>query len=538
MRHRMTTSWAASGLLAAALALASPAHADDPFGWTEPPPEVQLEQDRTPIPVGKGAVFVPTITGSLNEPPVILVDETTQEVTDVRTGERVVVAPGNYTVIVSSGSPAQGVGQAIEVEEGETTMVPVTWGALRVEVTDDRRVPHRGGYEIIRADNREPYGTGFGADTLQGEQLRTWLLPPGIYRIVKPGSNYRALRDFATVYVTEGGFVRYRLVLDRDTGEFQGSGVLIPGEFGSPRKIDQRLFRSLVLGANGQLVQQRNVVGVNNQVSLAGAMFLDGQLAYTINDHRISGLMQIEEGVSQIRPQEGTPLPLIKTRDRVRLDLLYTWYLQPSFGPYVRGAGESQAFRTNVVVTEDTTIGREFSDGRVANEQVATNDTFFVADPWEPTILREGAGLNTRFVNNRWLTLNWRIGLGLRQNLYSGAWLLDDDPTTRDVIEYSEIESFNQEGVESTVIATARLPGWAVYATDLELFADVGAQGVAEETGTELGRMSVEWRNTLTLRLTRNLSLNYYLNIDLLPQVIDTAQTEQSVLLRASWALF
>jgi len=535
MRHRMTTTWAVL-LLAAVLALASPARAEDPFAWTEPDADVQLEKDRTVIPVGKGAVFVPTITGSLNEPPVILVNEATQDVLDVRTGQRIVVDPGNYTVIVSSGTPAQGVGQAIEVIDGETTMVPVTWGALRIEVTDDRRVPHRGGYEIIRADNREPYGTGFGADTLQGEQLRTWLLPPGIYRIVKPGSNYRALRDFATVYVTEAGFVRYRLVLDRDTGEFQGSGVLIPGEFGSPRKIDQRLFRSLVLGANGQLVQQRNVVGVNNQVSLAGAMFLDGQLAYTVGQHRWSGLLQIEEGVSQIRPQEGDPLPLIKTRDRVRLDLLYTWYLRPSFGPYIRGAGESQAFRTNVVVTEDTVIRREFADGRTGDERVATNDTFFVADPWQPTILREGVGLNTRFVNNRWVTLNWRVGFGLRQNLYGGAWLLDDDPTSNDVIEYSEVESFNQEGVESTVIATARLPGWAVYATDLELFGDLGQAELVE--GTELGRLSVEWRNTLTLRLTRNLSLNYYLNIDLLPQVIDTAQTEQSVLLRASWALF
>ena len=65
---------------------------------------------------------------------------------------------------------------------------------------------------------------------------------------------------------------------------------------------------------------------------------------------------------------------------------------------------------------------------------------------------------------------------------------------------------------------------------------DILRAAIAE--GTELGRLSVEWRNTLTLRLTRNLSLNYYLNIDLLPQVIDTAQTEQSVLLRASWALF
>jgi hypothetical protein len=518
-----------AAILALWLAYAAPALAqEDPFAWTEPSALEQLEADRTVIPIGKGAVFVPTITGSLNEPPIILVKEGTDEVLDIPTGKRVLVDPGAYVVIVSSGTPGQGVGQAVDIVEGETVSVPVTWGALRIEVVDDRRVPHRGGYELIRADNREPYGTGFGADTLQGERLNTWLLPPGVYRIVKPGGNYRALRDFATVYVPPSGFVRYRLVLDPDTGEFQGAGVLIPGEFGSPRTLNQRWFTSLVLGADGSLSQKRNVVGVNNQTNLAGAVFLDGQLAYTVGKHRVGGLLQIEEGASQIRPQEGQPLPLVKTRDRLRLDTLYTFYARPSFGPYVRAAAESQAFRTDTLVTEDVTIVREYSDGTTGTEQVLANETFFVAAPWEPTIIREGIGLNTRFVNNRWVTFNWRVGFGLRQNQYAGAWLLNDDPATTQRIEYQQVDSFNQEGVESTIIATARLPGWAVYATDVELFADF----------QDFDRPSVEWRNTLTVRLTRNLSLNYYLNVDLLPQVVERGQLEQSVLLRASWALF
>ncbi len=516
MPHRMITLFA--------LGAAAPAWADDPFAWTEPPAETQLARDRVEIPLGKGAVFVPSLTGPLNEPPVILVDGA--EVLDIPTGERVLVDPGMYTVIVSSGSPGQGQGVAIEVKEGATTVVPVTWGALRIEVVDDKRVPHRGGYELIRADTREPYGTGFGADTLQGESLMTWLLPPGVYRIVRPGSNYRALRDFATVYVPPSGFVRYRLVLDPDTGEFQGSGVLLPGEFGSPQSRKQRWFTSLVVGGVGSLAQQRNVVGVNNQLTVAGSLFVDGQVAYNVEKHSSSLLAQLEEGASQIRPQEGDPLPLVKTRDRLRLDGLYTYYAKPWLGPYVRATGESQAFRTNVLVTEDTTLLRRFSDGREALEQVATNDTFFVADPWQPTLVREGGGLNARFVNNRWVTLNLRAGLGLRQNRYGGAWVIEDTPRTEE-IEYRQVESFDQQGVESTIIATARLPGWAVYATDLELFGDFG----------DFARPSVEWRNTFTLRLTRNLSVNYYLNLEQLPQVVDTLQLEQSVLLRASWAL-
>lgn len=509
------------------LALSQGAFASEPFAWSEPSAEAQLAEDQVVIPIGKGALFVPSLTGPINEPPIILVDEDGGEVEDIPTGERVLLDPGRYTVIISSGSPGQGVGQAVEVVEGETTVTEVLWGALRIEVVDDRRVPHRGAYELIKVDTREVYGTGFGADTLQGETLMTWLLPPGVYRIVRPGANYRALRDFATVYVPASGFVRYRLVTDPDTGEFQGAGVVGPNEFGSPSKGKNRWQTNVVLGANGSLVSQQGVVGVSNQTSASGSLFLDGQLTYREDRHLMSGLLQIEEGVSQIRPKDSEPLPLIKTRDRLRADALYTYLLKPSIGPYARVAGETQAFATDVLVTEDTTIVKNRIDGSVDSEFVGTNETFRVASAWEPTIVREGVGLNTRFVNNRWMTFNWRIGVGLRQNRYGGALLLTDQPNTQ-AVEYLEVPSFDQEGIESTIIATARLPGWAVYATDVEFFADF----------SEMDKPSIEWRNTLTLRLTRNLSLNYFANLSYLPQVVDDLQIDQSLLIRASWVLF
>ena len=196
-------------LITLLLALGQTARADDnPFAWIMPPPEQQLAADETVIPVGKGAIFVPTITGPEHEPPARVVTE--DEIISVSVGQRFLIDPGLYVVIVSSGTPQQGVSVAIEVVEGETTVVPVGWGALRIEVVDDHRIPHRGTYELIRADTLQPVGTGFGVDTLQGEILQSWMLPPGIYRIVRPGRSSRALRDFATVVVPESGFVRYR----------------------------------------------------------------------------------------------------------------------------------------------------------------------------------------------------------------------------------------------------------------------------------------------------------------------------------------
>ena len=538
----MAVTWPLVALVSGVAGAAPP---DAPFEWTQPEPMVQLEGDSTAIPVGKGAVFVPAMTDPLNEPRPLLVNEATDEVLDIPTGERFIVDPGNYVVIVTSGSPGQGVGQAITVTDGETALVPVTWGALRIEVVDDRRVPHRGGYEIIRADTREPFGAGFGADTLQGEKLRSWLLPPGVYRIVRQGSNYRALRDFATVYVPPGGFVRYRLVLDPDTGEFQGSGVLLPDEFGSPKDDDEKkLFTSLIVGAVGSFANQNTGVGSNNQTTLAGSLFVDGQFAYNTPKHSATVLLQVEEGGSWIDTQEGDPL-VVKTRDRIRLDTLYTFFLRPRFGPYARAAAETQALATNLLVTEDTVFQEIDSDEQPIGprEAVGSNELFLLADPWSPTIIREGVGLNARLVRSRWLTLNWRLGLGLRQNRFEGALRIVDTieeatggTDVTQVTRYERIASYDQAGIESTVLATARLGGWVVYGTDLELFAEFGDFG--DEPGDGLKRYTIEWRNTLNLRLTRNLSFIYFLSLERNPRALgDDLQLEQSVLMRASWAI-
>ncbi len=511
------------------LSLSSPALAQDsvtdPYPWEADTASQQLSADTTTIPAGMGAVFVPRMTQTSIEPGFMLVNG--DEVTEGHVGERLVVAPGSYTLIVGSTTPSQSVSIPVTVTEGQTSTVEPTWGGLRIEVVDENLIPHRGDYELIRVDNREVYGVGFGADTLQGESLNTWLVPPGLYRIVQSGESFRARTDFATVYVPEGGFVRYRLVMDEDTGEFRGAGVLIPGEFGSSQEVDSPWSTYLVVGANGSLSQNSNVIGAANQTTLSGDLFAEGYFTYNHDSHHVAGLMEVEEGISQIRPDASDPLPAVKSTDRVRLDALYTYFINDGLGPYVRAAATTQAFGTEVLTTEDITVSRTLSDGTIELEDVAANSTYRISEALQPTIIREGVGLNTRLINRNFLTLSWRAGLGLRQNLYGGAFVEQDDAATEEV-EYAQIDSFNQLGIESTIRGVARLTGWVVYATDVELFTDFNT----------IDQPTVEWDNTLSLRLTDYLSINYNVNLDFVPLVTEDLQLEQSVLMRASWSLF
>ena len=83
-------------------------------------------------------------------------------------------------------------------------------------------------------------------------------------------------------------------------------------------------------------------------------------------------------------------------------------------------------FKSNVLVTEDTTVVKHLLDGTTTTEDVAANEDFKVGDPFAPVSIREGVGINFRLLRGRIASLDWRGGLGFRQNRFNGAFVLDD----------------------------------------------------------------------------------------------------------------
>ena len=236
------------------------------YRWTAPTAAEQLAADTTVVPAGMGALFVPAMTNGTDEPEA-LVYQDQKQVGGGPNGRRIVLAPGSYTLRVGSAPLNQMVTIPVDVTAGNTTLVPVRWGALVVEVVDKDNIPHRGSYELIQVSDRQPYTIGFGADTLIGERIRTLLVGPGLYRIVRPGSNYRARTDFSTVLVPEGSVVYFKLVLDPDDGTLLGAGVVPPEELGIVTSASG-WNRSYSIGIGLPLSSTKNVVGASNQTSI------------------------------------------------------------------------------------------------------------------------------------------------------------------------------------------------------------------------------------------------------------------------------
>ena len=435
-------------------------------------------------------------------------------------GTRIPVAPGDYVVRVGSGPTPQMVSVPVTVQAGETAVIPIRWGGLRVEVVDENNLPHRGAYELIRVADRQPLTVGFGADTLQGERLLTLLMPPGLYRIVQPGSTYRVRTDFATVLVPEGGLVHYRLVIAPDSGQFRGAGVVAPEEVGVA--IDTSPWnRRYTIGLSAPIKSTRNVLGESNATSVGAELFFDAYVTYQRHRHLFSGVLELESGVDKVDPEGAPAAPWRKTRDRLRIDALYSRFLGSRIGPYVRLGLRTSLFPSSALVTEDTVVSREFLDGRRELELVPANTTFPTGDPFSPPVYREGVGLNTRLLRRRAVRVDWRFGAGFRQNRFAGAFFLDDDETTPEV-EYAQASNFHQQGLETTLVATARYR-FLLYNANLDVF---GSFGGVDPT--------IDWRSTLSWRLTDDLSLDYDVDLLRVPEVSDRNQVSQSVLFRYS----
>lgn len=404
-------------IVAALLGLALDAGAQTPapsdiYRWLAPDAAAQVAEDATVVSPGAGAIFVPAMTDGDREP-AALVFRGEEQVASGLNGTRITLEPGAYTVRVGSGPTPQMVSVPVDVVPGETAVTPVRWGGLRIEVVDASNLPHRGVYEVIRVANRQPYTVGFGADTLQGERLLTILMPPGLYRIVKLGSTYRARTDFATVLVPEGRLVHYKLVIDPESGQFRGAGTVPAEELGVVPEVSP-WNRRYTIGLSAPVTSTRNVVGASNETTVGSELFFDTYIAYQRDRTLFNSVLEFETGFEKIKPQGSRAIPWRKTRDRLRIDLLYSRFLSSRIGPYGRLGLRTGVFASHTLVTEDIVVSRQFADGRLERELVPANTTFQTGDPFSPPVYREGAGLNTRLLRQRAIRLDWRFGLGFR----------------------------------------------------------------------------------------------------------------------------
>ncbi len=520
--------------------------------WPAGSIEKQLDRDATMVPFGKGAIFVPSLTNPLDEPPVVAF-KGGNRVAEGTTGKRIILSPGTYEVRVGSGASQQRLKFQATVRELHTTVLPVSWAGLTVHIVDEQYGSLRSSYELIRVEDREYMGIGFSTDEQAGEPISTWISRPGLYKIVKVGDNYRARRDFSTVRLIEGKHTHFLLVLNKDTGAFAGGGEVPEEDLFKPR---DGLYGSLILGGDVSFNSRSNVVGLSDGLSFALRGFIDGRFSIELLENPLILQLQVEQGQTK-----GPDAPWQKTNDRVDFDGLYVYRLAPWIGPYIRVGAETAVLPG--AQNFDDAWRVEYRDEEGGLVRTETNATQVDLSPsLGLTTLKEGIGINLRVFKSIFAEVTLRTGFGARHRLtqdlfeaqdggldplrdspvaenpicYQENWpLMNGVPTRppmcperlRDTLVYERIPSRNNYGVEATLLATARLTRWVLI--NLEVDTLVPPQDIEATV--------LEMEASVALKLTSYISVNYVLRYLRDRALSDVDRIENDVLLRFSFDL-
>ena len=472
----------------------------------------QVLKDDTPMPVGFGAIFLPTTSNGDREPVVaVYPDGSDEAVVEGQMGKRIVLEPGIYEVKFGSGAGTQQLERRVEVAPGHTTVLRPEWGGLDIDVLDESFVPFRGSYELFRMANQDNYGLGLGADALSGEAVRVWVVPPGLYKIVRAGGSYAARTDFATVRISPGELRKLTLVLDEDTGEFKGAG-----EVASARTtgVDSPWSGNAAIDGNIVFNSTEEAGQTEAGEKLALGLRLFGSLRYQDDTNLWDTRADIEETQEQpASKKKGDSFieGLESEEDRLFVHTIYTYLVVPWFGPYVQMRSETSLLPKYIGDPGDRTR---------------------FADSFAPWNLREGAGGNFRVVRRRDIELDVRAGFGARQFLARGTLKVEEGQLVTEANSDTPVELENDivEGLEAAVVLLGRVTRWVTLSAEFDgLF-----------PFDELQQPRFEWRNQVSLRLASFVSLAYRFNVESDPnlELDDDLQKEHDIQLRFSYVLF
>lgn len=488
--------------------------------WLQPEPAIQLERDAQLQPVLQGGVFVPSMTGGINEPKYQVRDATDEIVKEAYTGTTAYVPPGDYTVVVGSLVTAERLEFDAHVVKGSTTMIPVEWSGLAVKVVNDRGTTIRGNYEIVSLPDRSYIGLGSGALLNEGERLSTWLLWPGQYMIISAGEGYQARKNFITVELKPGELSRITLVLDEETGDILGGGEIEE----MPEDDEERWWWAGVLvGGSVRYNHTADVVGKAAGQLLDISVFLESYFTLGLHKHFLYTRLNAEIG-GTIRFEDR---PFFTTVDDLNLELLYTYRVVDWFGPYGRFSFESNMAPAWQELATPHTIQKLDADGNLIS--VLENQRELKLSPsFSPLELNAGAGARFDYTFGFWLKLSARLGLAYRHVFTRDLYIVNEIDDDTQTITLNPVLSSSQFGAEAALTLDLTPIQWFTLKVDASLLEPF-----------------YNWRNPVVdidvdaaIRLSSIASISYTLRLNYDIQMIDKVQIDQYVQLRISYKIY
>jgi hypothetical protein len=475
--------------------------------WEAPPLAEQMSTGNG-VPMGKGGIFVPRFTEANDEPEVEIMSPDGTSIKSGEPGQVFSVEPGSYYVLLGSGSHRQRLVRQVEVTESKTVPVMPDWSGLTIETVDSTTIAFRGEYELLRIDEFEPYGRGFGADPELGEKAKTWILKPGTYKILGRGEGYNNLRNFITVRLLPGELVNVLLVQRPDDMAIISGGTV---DVSAGTRIASHWKYGVNIGGNlqfaGEVDKRVDQNTLNSTLSLRTGLWL----RYMQQPFEWENTLLLDEGVSLTETNFDN---IVTAPDDFRIISLFIWRFLHWIGPYGR-----TELRTNLLpnfVSQDESknefcILHPDSTIKRFDESVSFKDK----PSFCPLKVDVDIGANVDMVNLRFLEFKLRGGVGSSLNNFPDRYeirtntaAVRTDESMQERIKKSivlyPLDATNtfEFGPQGSATGNLRIGRMATAGGELRVFAPI----VPELRFT---RPDFDLTVTVSWRLARAITLDY-----------------------------
>jgi len=481
--------------------------------WLAPPPMEQLYKEGLDDRKGMGRIFVPAMTTPANEP-LFAVFQGEDLIGEQVMGSSFFVEPGLYTVILGTGTLDQRIHREVDVPREGTVIVEPTWCSLTIEVIDESRNSFSKDLQIFNSTTGESYGILPAINPELGEQLQTLILPSGLYKIVKRGEDFNTFINFATVLLEQRIYTPFTIVINSQSGDFTGAGILT-------RTSQLRQLKSWkIYGAvHGNVILTTNNLSSRNvKTNLSLLTQLENRLLWDRfpNYYLSSNLLDL--GALKQHGQQ-----FVINQDRLQLKNTYVYFLLNWLGGY--GRLEAVTHLLPTIVQFDSPRSITFLNPDKTVEKRRTNVTRFQAAPIiYPLGLKEGVGVNITPIKRFNARISLRSGLGFRQDYNHQVYYQFGTVDTL----YKRAEDNHIRGLETSFVSNFAFFQNLVVTTELDVLFPFGTET----------RAVVDLENFISLGITKHVTLEHTLRLQRAPALYDYVIQEQLVSIRLSYFLF
>jgi len=524
--------------------------------WDAPPIFQQINEDASVLPIGKGGVFVPRMSDASLEPAVQIYNTTENLVGSGPTGMKQALIPGEYTIMVGSGSINQRITKKVFVEEGKVVPIIPDWCGLSIDVVDSNNVPFRGQYELARIDEFEAYGRSYGRDPTVGERIKTWVLKPGLYKIFTAGDSYNTVNNFITVRLVPGEFSSVIIVENQKdlTMKIVGGGEVNTKALSAKRKKSWKynltVGGTILFNGNSDRV---NTINTKNSADVALLSMCDLTYKKGTNDWETN--LFIKEGID-LSDQKNSGVN--NTADQLNVTSLYVWrVILPWLGPYCRVDLQTRLFPAITQFAQGApnhffiAVGQDSAVKGIDS----THSSKQIQPSLSPVTADAGVGTNIDAITSRYFDGKLRLGVGCS---YTNAWgqELQEDSSfvkflklspasgidsaqlanalTRNYIILKESPfSLWDYGPEAGVNVNIRVGNWAVVRGDYRMRIPI-------EPLVKRSKVLPDWdiNTNVSWSLTRSITLDYLFQYTLKQPLEEMAHVDvatNSIFLRFSF---